>query len=384
MSTIVLPFAGLMNLSGKEKAMLRDALWEAFPTYEELEMMLAIELETKITDVTVRVPGKLLAWNVVVWAMVSGNVHALVHGALRQSTADCPLLKAAFAHLAATGHLPPARQGARPSPLLPLIPAAPPPPVPPPAKQCIINGLALIDKEAVWNALVDVESTRTRRVLFINGPDECGKSFVSEMIMHVADHYGCALAEVKLGSSHPGPLQRASSLLIETGAGTAGQPPVDGDGARAIESLASWVVSRWDLLAKPQWLIIDGPSRAERERGASVPPSDIDLLKHIARKAYVKRCPVRLAFLGAEPTIADFVGSGAARLQVEHIDADDVACFFKALFRERGEDAEDACFQAIAEEVLASAPPKGPLRTALLPDRILAAARRLFEVAVSA
>ncbi|MEZ4293994.1 MAG: effector-associated domain EAD1-containing protein [Polyangiaceae bacterium] len=128
MSTIVLPFAGLMNLSGKEMAMLRDALCEAFPTYEELEMMLAIELETKITDViTVRVPGKLLAWNVVQWAKVTGKVHALVHGALRQSTANCPLLKAASAHLAAAGHLPPARQGPHPSPLLPPIPVAPPP-----------------------------------------------------------------------------------------------------------------------------------------------------------------------------------------------------------------------------------------------------------------
>ncbi|MEZ4293996.1 MAG: effector-associated domain EAD1-containing protein [Polyangiaceae bacterium] len=88
------PVPARLKLTGKQIGQLRDALVEAYPTFEELEQMVHVELDQRLRVI---VPANnnlaTIAYKLIDWASAHGRLHDLLRGALAQRP-DNPSLRA--------------------------------------------------------------------------------------------------------------------------------------------------------------------------------------------------------------------------------------------------------------------------------------------------
>jgi hypothetical protein len=73
-----------LNLKGKQLEALRDALLSAFPSYDELKMMLLFELNERLEHYVDRGPMNTVVTNLILWAESRGQLDALIAGARAQ------------------------------------------------------------------------------------------------------------------------------------------------------------------------------------------------------------------------------------------------------------------------------------------------------------
>lgn len=70
-----------MKLSGKQLKEIQETLLDAFPTRDELRMMLRFELDEKLEAIADGTNQRVLIFNLVTWAERNGRIDHLVHGA---------------------------------------------------------------------------------------------------------------------------------------------------------------------------------------------------------------------------------------------------------------------------------------------------------------
>ena len=80
-----------MALSGEQVKRIHAALLDAYPSEEELRMMVRIELDESLEAVATGKNQRVLIFNLVTWAERTGRVDDLVQGAYNQTPGNLAL-----------------------------------------------------------------------------------------------------------------------------------------------------------------------------------------------------------------------------------------------------------------------------------------------------
>jgi len=84
-----------MNLNGLQQKQLQEALLSAFPTRQDMEMMVLFQLNKNLSAITGASNLQYTAFELIRWAMAEGRLEELVMAALRQNSQNPQLVSVA-------------------------------------------------------------------------------------------------------------------------------------------------------------------------------------------------------------------------------------------------------------------------------------------------
>jgi hypothetical protein len=113
-----------LDLKGKQVEALRDALKSAFPTWDDLDMMVEFELSSRLDDLVGRGPMNVVTLNLVRWARTEGRLDDLLTGALRRKPGNQALKRFAYEISLSSDALPAGKLEAMVMPSVPFANAA--------------------------------------------------------------------------------------------------------------------------------------------------------------------------------------------------------------------------------------------------------------------
>lgn len=250
-----------------------------------------------------------------------------------------------------------------------------------PWKACLVNGLPLVDRQPVRDAVRNLDTQGGSRLLSISGPATSGKSHTLNLVSWRADEGKDGLVLIELSklvdrsaaAQDPvSPRRLAEAICEQMGVDPALLLPEGGEqdsrwGYAFCNRLQAYVLKQRAANPSPVrwWIAIDELNSVPISQQTS------DLLKELATRIGKVLTEFRLVLLGYADVLPPNIGA-VQRAELEHLTGDELQTYFIDLYLSTGKPPDpDRVAQAIAY-VLQRFNPSDPLRMRALGEHVAA------------
>jgi hypothetical protein len=308
-----------MRLDNDSGRRLRQALGDAFRSYDQLEQMLNQYLNEWLPDIVPdRLNLKKVRDDLVNWAESNDRVIDLLDAA-EQANPTNGLLKAVSAKI---------RQQPNEAGLIKD------PDYDPYDEHILIGGVPFVDREKLRKELRNFHSTGGLRIIQVRHPgnvsnkQKLGLSYHSWLIRHAQGFKGFELALFDFAEAGP-PTPRALAKTIADQIGVRAPVPPPGDDQTPpwyAVSLRDWLIKALEATGRECWIVLDGYHLDK------VSSPTHDLIRLIANRIPGKWDRLRLVLLGYEGSLDDGIAPLVAAIPLRRLTCGDVAKYLARVF----------------------------------------------------